>query len=128
MKNNEYTIVGVPLTIKTNKKRLEGKTVLRGKLDANFGSMEPIVFKDCGTIYDEERGERNWIPIKVRKELGMRITRHRVTGEHRVLFSLTNRFLENMERRTSIDMAYELETLVDDLWKNRPPKEDQPSN
>lgn len=60
-------------------------------------------------------GERKWIPIKLNKQYGIRVTKNKETGEYRILCTLTKEKLQSMTLRDVGELEAELGLMIEKI-------------
>lgn len=58
-------------------------------------------------------GERKWIPIKVNRQYGIRVTKNKETGEYRILCTLTKERLQQMTLRECGELESEIGLMIE---------------
>lgn len=77
--------------------------------EANFQELSSM--EECVIV----RGERKWIPIKVDKKNGLRLTKNKETGEYRILCTLSKEKLQGMTLRNVGELEAEFGIMVEKI-------------
>lgn len=115
MARKKRTYNGVTVNVTSNVSVVRGK--LTGVLKAKESEGEDIATLDFDEVDDDKCllivGERKWLPVKVDKQYGIRVTKHKDTGEYRITCKLTREKLKGMTLREVGDLEGEFGLIIE---------------
>lgn len=117
MARKKRTYNGVTLNVTSSKSVTKGK--LAGVLKPVDAEGEDVSILDFDEVEGDKAlvivGERKWIPIKINKQFGIRVTKNKETGEYRILCSLTREKLQSMTLRECGELEMQIGLMIEKI-------------
>lgn len=118
MARKKRTYNGLTVNI-TSRKAVEKSGRLAGYVRASVMDGDAVSALDFDEVEGDKAlvivGERKWIPIKINKQFGIRVTKNKETGEYRILCSLTREKLQSMTLRECGELEMQIGLMIEKI-------------